>query len=248
MYQSALVLKNRAGDYTNIISPNISSWTSGTRVLSTGDYVVADSNSGSVTRIDHATGSQVDLASNFQWPNSIDVGSNDDLYISDFSTGEVVRMNAWNPDDNEFIGGGLDQANGVALSPDEQTLYVIESWKATVVAFDRDPGGNGWNGPRMIVYIPNGNFQGLNVDYCGNLYITDVWIDNQDYSNILRATPDGASVEIVTQIPSWYVPNLRFGTDIGGWVRTSLYASDRDLGKIYEFDVGMPGRAHPAIP
>lgn len=244
VYDTNLVAKNQAGD-TRVISPGVGSWTSGTRVLSTGEWVVADSSTGAVLRIDPLTGSQTNVYTGFSWPNGIDVGANDMLFISDFSNGTVLRVDAHNPTDFEVIGGGLDLPNGVILSPNEETLYVVLSWTAALIAFDVIPGG-GWSDPRMVYLDPGGNYQGLNIDICGNLYITDIRPGGT--SNILRVTPDGLHADVVVNLPSGYVPNIRFGHGVGGWDELKLYASDRDQGRIFEIDVGILGTPHVALP
>lgn len=238
VYQGNLVGKNFYGDNL-LIAPGVSDWPSGTRVLSTGDWVVADTGRGAVVRIDVATGAQTVLTSSLAWPNGIEVGEGDQLFVTDFSTGRVFRVNAYDPTDTEVIGMGLSQANGIVLSPDELSLYVIESWTAAIVAFDKDPYGGGWTGPRLVLYEAGGDYQGLNADACGNLYVTDASVAAQ--SPILRVTPDGTP-EVLVMLPTGYPPNLRFGSGIDGWDRETLYVSDRDQGRLFAIEAGVPGK------
>jgi sugar lactone lactonase YvrE len=240
VYQGNLVRKDYYGVSGGIVGPNVGAWTSGTRVLSTGDWVIADSGTGSLVRVDAATGAQTSLASSLTWPNGVEVGEDDQLFVTDFSTGRVFRIDAYDPSDYELVGEGLDQANGVVLSPDELTLYVIESWTAAVVAFDKDPVNGTWSGPRLIHYQAGGDFQGLNADACGNLYVTDARVSAD--SPILRISPDGAVVETLAVLPTGYPPNLRFGSGVGGWGRDVLYVSDRDQGRLFALEAGIVGK------
>jgi sugar lactone lactonase YvrE len=237
---SNLVGKSYVGAQT-VIAPGLGSLTSGTRVLSTGDWVIADNGDGSLIRVDILTGGRTALSTAMSWPNAIEVGSNDMLYVSDFSTGRVFRINAYDPNDSEVVAEGLDQANGVALSPDEQTLYVIESWTADVLAYDKDPSGVGWHGPRVMLYEAGGDYQGLNVDACGNLYVTNALGGN---SPIIRVSADGSQIDTIAMLPTGYPPNLRFGSGVGGWDRSILYVSDRDQGRLFGLEVGIAGKEH----
>ena len=244
-YNGNLMKRNQAGD-VQVISPGVGGLTSGTRVLSTGDWVINDQNSGTVTLIDVVTGAQQVVSSAFTWPNGIEVDDNDHLFISDFSAGRIVRLDPYNPGDNEVLASGLNQANGIALSPDEQTLYSMESWTATIFAMDKQPDGS-W-GPVRVIHQDNaGNYQGMNVDYCGNIYWTNVLQGQGNTSNIERIRPDGTGFEVVARLPSWYVPNIRFGHGIGGFDVLKLYASDRDAGRLFEIDIGVPGRGHVGL-
>jgi len=244
-YNGNLMRKNQAGD-VDVISPGVGGLTSGTRVLSTGDWIINDQNSGTVTLIDHITGSQQVISAAFTWPNGIEVDDNDHLFISDFSAGRIVRMDPYNPNDNEILATGLNQANGIALSPDEQTLYCMESWTANIIALDKGPNGQ-WSAPRILHHDPNGNYQGMNVDYCGNVYWTNVLTGLGDTSNIERIRADGTNFEVVAVLPSWYVPNIRFGHGVGGFDIYKLYASDRDAGRLFEINLGVPGRGHVGV-
>lgn len=244
VYQSNLVGKDKYGA-TLMISPNVSGNAASTRVLSTGDWIIADNSAGQFVRVDHATGAKTSLVSGMSWPNGIEVGANDIIYATDFSTGRVITFDAWNPSPVTEIDTGLAQANGIGLSPDEQTLYVILSWTAKVIAYDRLPGG-GWSGPRDVLYEPGADYQGLVVDYCGNIYVTDAYPGQHSY--IIRISDDEQQVDRLVTLPSGYVPNAHFGHDIGGWNRMMLYASDREDGRLFEIDVGVPGKQHVAIP
>ena len=75
------------------------------------------------------------------------------------------------------LGSGLVAPNGIALSPDEKTLYVIPSMQAEMMAYSvLEPGKIGEG--RVLCKLEqvegavNGGGDGLAVDIQGNLYIT----------------------------------------------------------------------------
>ncbi|MFT5684224.1 MAG: sugar lactone lactonase YvrE [Myxococcota bacterium] len=135
------------------------------------------------------------------------------------------------PDTLTPLAGGLSQANGIGLSPDEKTLYVLESWTLAVVAFDLQRDGT-WSEGWELQSTGLGSFQGRN----GNGNLSHIW----------RKPPKGGEAEIIATLPSGYVPNLRFGSGVGGWERDVLYASDRYDGRIFAIEVVIPGRSHPS--
>jgi sugar lactone lactonase YvrE len=242
---SHLVAMTIDGDFS-IIAPSVTLNAAGLRMLSTGDWVVADVDSGRLLLVDGKTGGSSTLTGGFNWPNGIEIGSEDRIYVTDFSTGRIQIVDLDDPSTMTIVASGLQQPNGIGLSPDADVLYVLESWRATVLAFDLQKDGS-WGSPREFHYTQNGNFQGLNVDACGNVYWTDVSPNNDStISHIWRKPAGTGDAELIAALPSGYVSNLRFGTGLGGWERDVLYASDRYEGRIFSLEVGVPGRPHPA--
>ena len=89
----------------------------------------------------------------------------------------------------------------------------------------------------------SGGFDGINVDACGNVYVTeyikgDIW----------RITPDGAQVEKFVSLPSSWIPNLRWGHGMYGWETDILYVADRDQGRIFAVHAGIEGKKHVLAP
>ncbi|MEZ4235761.1 MAG: SMP-30/gluconolactonase/LRE family protein [Myxococcota bacterium] len=226
-----------------ILSPNLGLQTAGTRVLVDGDYVVASSSTGGLIRIDGATGGQQVLNTNMSYPNGVEVDDQGRAYVADNNRG-LVRMIDVATGANGVIATGLVQPNGVILSPDEQTLYVGSFGGGVVYAIDR-LGDLDWDTPRELYRVsgPDGGFDGINVDHCGNVYITEYTT-----GRVFRVTPDGARAELVVDLPSGWIPNIRWGNDLGPWRRDRLYVADRDQARLFVLDVGIPGKKHILMP
>ena len=241
---SNLSAKNQAGD-VQIISPGVGNWTSGTRTLATGDYVVAVPGEGTIVLVDGVTGGQVPITGGLSYPNGVEVDSQNNVYYADQSTAILGRINAYDNTDYEIISTGMTGGNGVILSPDEQTIYVGSFTDGKIWAVDRDPSGVGWLDKRVIFESPSwdSGYDGINVDACGNVYWTE-YITGK----VRRVTPDGSQVDLVANLPSSWIPNMRWGNDIDGWDSNLLYVSDRDQGRLFALDVGIPGKKHITVP
>ena len=161
-------------------------------------------------------GTIVTLAEKFEGkrlnsPNDLVIRSDGTIYFSDpdFGTpkGEkdltfqgVYRIS---PDRKLFLEAreGFEKPNGLALSPDEKTLYVDDSHTGLIQAFDVQPDGSLKNG-RVFAEIPAKGLDGAKVDSKGNLYVTAA-------NGISVFNPSGKLLGII-QIPE--VPsNLAFG-------------------------------------
>jgi len=170
------------------------------------------------------------------WPNGIEVDSNDHVYVSDFTgDGFIARFDPYNPEDWEVVVNHITLPNGIILSPDEQYLYVASS-SGEIIVIERNP-DQSWGQARLLVNS-GGSPQGINIDICGNVY----WTDGTD--QILRSTPDGSRVDVVAELNSGYLPNIRWGHDIGGWEIDHLYASDRFAEVMFDIEIGIPGKRH----
>jgi sugar lactone lactonase YvrE len=231
-----------ASGVLTLLSPGIGLFTAGTRVLVNGDYVVADSGVGGLKRVDGVTGGQVVVNSNMSYPNGVEVDAQNRAYVAD-NDRDVVRMIDVYTGANGIIAEGLTEPNGVILSPDEQTLYVGSFGGGRVYAIDRLSDLE-WDQPRVLFQGDgNGQLDGINVDHCGNVYVTE-YITGRIY----RVTPDGARADLVVDLPSGWIPNLRWGHDIGGWRRDRMYVADRDQARLFVIDVGIPGKKHILMP
>src|SRR3954470_10994957 len=110
------------------------------------------------------------------------------LYVSDSGNwkkqnGALVRIDA--PNQGKVIGSPYGYANGLALSPDERTLFMVESNTNRVLRFELKENGTLGN-PHLyaseVGFLPDG----LALDVDGNLYVACYASDN-----IYQITPDG---------------------------------------------------------
>jgi len=229
---------------TRVYTPNVGSWTAGTRALPTGDFVVADAGAGELVLVDAVTGARTVLLGGLNYPNGVEVDADNNVYVAQNSADQVNRVNAYDPADREVVADGLSEPNGVVLSPDGQTLYVGSFGGGKIYAVDRNPAG-GWF-PWRVFYDPNSSdsgFDGINVDICGNVYITE-YISGHVY----RVSPDGQTAEQIADLSSSWIPNLRWGVGVAGWDPDTLYVADRDQGRLFAIEVGIPGNPHVLAP
>ena len=82
-----------------------------------------------------------------------------------------------------------------------------------------------------------GLLDGLNVDVCGNVYVTEYIA-----GTIWRFDEAGSEPEIVVETGSSWIPNMKWGYGIGGWETDVLYVSDRESGGIFAVELGIPGK------
>jgi len=126
--------------------------------------------------------------------------------------------------------------NGVALSPDDKTLYYAETEGARVWAFDvtgpgqvrRDP----WPSPhggRLVVAAPGGHYQrfdSMAVDALGNLCVATLM-----HGGITIVSPDGSMTSHVP-LPDRFTTNLCFG----GRERRTAFVTLSGSGRLIAID------------
>lgn len=224
-----------------VLSPNISQSTAGTRILATGDWVVADVARGALVRVDAATGAVTTIATGLAYPNGVEVDADNMVYVAENSGRKVQQIDAYTGEKWQ-VASGLSQPNGVILSPDGNTLYVGSFGGGVIYAIDR-LGPTEWDEERILYEpsMPDNGFDGINVDACGNVYITEFVV-----GRVYRITPDGTQVNVVVDLPSGWIPNMRWGHDIGGWSSDILYVTAWD--RLYALDMGIPGKPHLLAP
>jgi gluconolactonase len=191
-------------------------------------------------------GSVVALASSYQGgrlnsPNDVVVKSDGSIYFTDPPYGIDAeperREQACNgvyrigPEgDLELLADDFDRPNGLAFSPDESTLYIDDSPRRHVRAFDVRADGTLANS-RILADMDHpqpGSPDGMKVDVEGHLYVagaTGVWVFE----------PDGTRLGVIVtpERPS----NCAWGDDD----RKSLYITART--SLYRVRVQVPGLA-----
>ncbi|HSW60827.1 MAG TPA: hypothetical protein VLJ60_08515 [bacterium] len=85
----------------------------------------------------------------------------------------------------------------------------------------------------------SGGLDGLNVDMCGYVYVTEYTL-----GKIWRFTPDGKTVELFAETGVPWIPNLHWGNGIGGWGKTTLYVMERGNGFVFYIDTLVPGKEY----
>jgi sugar lactone lactonase YvrE len=129
----------------------------------------------------------------------------------------------------------LHYANGIALSPDGETLYVNESEAYRTIAFTIGADGT-LTDRRLFVRLADvldgasGHYaDGVKVDAAGNL-----WIGEYSEGVIVQVDPSGKLLRTI-EVPSAASPNLAFGPDGTIYVMAvdDLSGTDSYRGKVY---------------
>jgi sugar lactone lactonase YvrE len=230
--------RNQAGD-KRVMVPGIGFGTAGTRVLPSGDIVICDVSNGALVLIT-ASGSKTTILGGLNYPNGLEVGLDGLVYVAEQSAGRVREVDPYTGD-NTIISKGLVQPNGLAFGPDYENLYVGSFGSGKIVKLKRQPPGDEWTKKLHVKvkdYFPNGgDIDGINVDECGNVYLSE-YISGRVYRiNVL----DG-ELELAANLPSSWIPNMRWGHGVGGWELGRLYVSDRSQGRVFGLETGVKGK------
>jgi sugar lactone lactonase YvrE len=86
-----------------------------------------------------------------------------------------------------------------------------------------------------IVRDFSGGIDGLGVDACGNVYASEYTT-----GNVWRISSAGDMERLVT-LPSAWIPNIKWGRDVGGFSSDVMYVTDRDEGRLFGLHVGVRG-------
>lgn len=219
-----------------------SSGSNGLALMPDGSLLAATHDTRSLSLFDLATGKRTDLTvryggKQFSSPNDVAVRSDGTVYFTDPDwqlgpkrTKEIPQTSAYRI--KPPVRGGqvlealpfeqtLDKPNGVALSPDERTLYLGSSGQE-VWKFDVQPDGSLQN---KREFAKTGASDGMTVDCAGNLYVASGTVE--------VFSPSGQRLgEIRTnEEPS----NLAFG----GADRKTLYITART--GLYAITLNVPG-------
>jgi gluconolactonase len=134
----------------------------------------------------------------------------------------------------------IDAPNGIGLSPDEKTLYAVETWTGRLWAWDLPspgkiaPGDQPFapGGGHLVVGVPGFQlFDSLAVDSAGNVCIATII-----NGGITVVSPDGKNVDHVP-LPDPLTTNICFG---GPDLKTA-YATLSGTGKLVSFPWPRPG-------
>ncbi len=107
----------------------------------------------------------------------------------------------------ETVDDGIELANGLALSPDDRTLYFADSAARRIFAYDIHPNSGRLSGRRILVEIPtdDGIPDGLTTDSEGFLWVA-CWYGGK----VLRCDPEG-KIERRVPLPALQVSSVAFG-------------------------------------
>jgi gluconolactonase len=213
-----------------------------------GRLVICEHATRSVVRLD-ADGASTIVASHLgarrlNSPNDVVIGSSGTIYFSDPTYGvdeepelEFQGLYRIDPEagDVHLVDSDFTQPNGLCLSPDESLLYVNDTERALIRAFNVDPDGSP-SDPRIFFEgITSGNRRdgvpdGMKCDQLGNVYVTGphgIWVID----------PDGEHLGIIR------VPEVATNLNWGGADWDSLFITGTT--SLYRIDLKVAGRVEP---
>ena len=197
-------------------------------------------------RVDPASGTLSEFANGaggddrFKIPNYAEFARDGALYVSDSGTfreidGRILRFDSDHSGRGQvWHEGPFNFANGLALSPDEDALYVVCSFVPGVERIEILPDGGAGN-RTLFVELPKTVPDGLAFDAAGNLYIS-CYAPNRIY----RAAPDG-TVDLI--LDDWEAHTLSNPTNIafGGSKFDQLFATNLGRWHLTRIDLGIAG-------
>jgi gluconolactonase len=204
-----------------------------------------------VTRTDLRTGQIEIIADSYMGkplvgPNDVALDGQGRVYFTDFQGGAVYRIDAPKQLTRVVAAPAIERPNGLMLSPDDKTLYVIEANGAQggarmIRAFDLLPDGTARNMRVLYNFYPGRSADGMSVDTAGNLYAAAGMHATRNTSETLDTkcgvyviSPQGKLLRFIP-IPEDYITNTAFG---GADMKT-LYVT---AGKtIYTFRTDIAG-------
>ena len=232
------LFKSTFGGQSQIWIPGSGDFIAGLRFTSNGTLVYANVNANALFKI-VPPGSKSFVIGGLSYPNGMDADQNGNIVVAEQSASQVRRVN---PDTGKFdiLGTNLNSPNGVSFSPDYKTLYVGSFggniiYKITLDAQDQPAS----QGVFIENFSQNGTFDGMGVDACGNVYVCEYIA-----AKVWRIPPDGQNPHVVVDLSAetGWIPNMQWGSGIGGWDPLVLYVRDISSGKMYEVPVGVPSK------
>ena len=142
---------------------------------SKGNMYLADFTGHNVLKVNMKT-KKIDVYvhnSRFNQPNDLCINKKDQLFASDPNwkdgTGKLWRIDRGGKP--VLLTDKMGTTNGIALSPDEKTLYVNESVQRKIWSFTVDKKGDLSN-KTLFAEFQDFGFDGMKCDNQGNLYVT----------------------------------------------------------------------------
>ena len=206
-----------------------------------------------VTRTDLKTGKIEVLADNYQGkpfvgPNDVTIDSKGRLYFTDLTGGAVYRLDAPGKIVRILSTPEIQRPNGIQISPDDSTLYLIEANGAQggarmIRAYDLRPDGTVTNMRVHYNFSPGRSADGMSIDSQGNLYAsagmgqlrgTSETLDTK--TGVYIISPKGALMKFIP-IPEDYITNNAFG---GPDMKTLYVTAGKTLYKLRTDIAGLP--------
>jgi len=264
--------------FSNIPTSQIFRWNPGSRQLSLfrnnshrtngllfdrqGKLLACEGETGRITRTDMRTGEIEILADSYaghplEAPNDMALDCSGRLYFSSRPSADAPARGYINAVYRLDPDGTLHQVlkepevqmpNGIVISPDNQTLFLIEAHpderhNRQLMAYDLEPGGAVANPRVLIDFYPGRSGDGMCIDGRGNLYVAAGLHKRRNTSETLDTKP---GIHVISprgrllayaETPEDTVTNCTFG---GGDLRTIYITAGAQLLSLRTRIAGLP--------
>jgi gluconolactonase len=206
-----------------------------------------------VTRTDVKTGQIEVLADNYQGkpfvgPNDVTIDSKGRLYFTDLTGGAVYRLDGPGQIARILATPDIQRPNGIQISPDDGTLYLIEANQAQggarmIRAYDLRADGTVANMRVHYNFYPGRSGDGMSIDSQGNLYVSAGMGQLRGSSETLDTktgvyiiSPKGTLLKFIP-IAEDYITNNAFG---GPDMKTLYVTAGKTLYRLRTDIAGLP--------
>jgi hypothetical protein len=220
----------------------------GARFTAQGELLIATHTQGSIQLIT-AGGSAQLFADGFGMPNGLYPDADGNVWVTDFSANEVVRIDSARNRTTIASGAAATQPNGIVYDDVRGMLFwstytASELWRAPI-------DGVGTPGTPVMVVDLAGTSDGITLDVCGNIYVVD---HNEGGSSRVDRVfldedgdLDGAVQEIagMSQLVS-NCANAQFGYGFGAYEQSLFVVGPP--GDVYAIDLQIDGHLIAPLP
>ena len=206
-----------------------------------------------VTRTDLKTGKVEVIASAYEGkplvgPNDVTIDSRGRLYFTDLAGVAVYRIDTSGAIARILASPDVQRPNGIQVSPDDRTLYLIEANQAEggarmIRAYDLQEDGTVRNMRVHYNFYPGRSADGMSIDSEGNLYASAGMNQLRGSTETLDTktgvyviSPTGKLVKYIP-IPEDFITNNAFG---GPDMKTLYVTAGKTLYKVRTDVAGLP--------
>lgn len=206
-----------------------------------------------VTRTDLRTGVVEILADTFEGkplvgPNDVTIDSKGRLYFTELNGAAVYRIDAPGTVARILAAPDVQRPNGIQISPDDRTLYLVEANGAEggarlIRRYDLQPDGTVRNMRVHYDFSPGRSADGMSIDSQGNLYASAGMNQLRGTAETLATktgvyviSPQGTLLRFIP-IAEDYITNNAFG---GPDMRTLYVTAGKTLYKVRTDVPGLP--------